>query len=107
LHVEIMGKRHNHEIDHINGDALDNRRCNLRFCTRSQNQANTLRQRPAVSGFRGVYPHGRKWQALIKMSGRLRHLGIFEDAVTAAKAWDRAARRVHGNFARLNFPHEE
>jgi hypothetical protein len=87
-------------VDHINGNGLDNRRCNLRICTPAQNGLNS---RPRVDGksrFKGVFPHGDRWRA--KVGGR--HLGLFDDEVEAAKARDRLARKLHGKFARLNFP---
>ena len=90
-------------VDHINGDRLDNRRANLRLVTPSQNNANG-RDRPRRSGYRGVYPHrptGR-WIAQISVSGRVRHLGIFDDPLEAARAYDLAAHEQWGSFARHN-----
>lgn len=108
MHRQIMGAKADQQIDHINHDTLDNRRSNLRFCTQSQNRANG-RWRTAKSGFRGVYPAGersRKWGAKIKANKQVVRLGTFALAVDAARAFDRAARKYHGEFAILNFPDE-
>lgn len=97
--ILAKGKR----LDHKNRNGLDNRRCNLRPCTQSQNSANTRRE-PGVSGYRGVYPTpAGKWIAGIRCNRKLIRLGTFEDKVSAALVRDRAARKHHGEFAILNF----
>lgn len=105
MHRVIMKAPDGIEIDHINGNGLDNRKANLRFCNHSQN----VRNRHQVSGrsqFKGVswYGRDRKWYAHIRFSGKRYHLGVFEDEVDAALVYDRAAVKYHGEFARLNFP---
>ncbi len=90
-------------VDHINGNGLDNRRCNLRQATNSLNQANKMKVR-GTSQFKGVHGRMGKWTAQIKVQGRRRHLGSFGDEVDAAKAYDAAARESFGAFAALNFP---
>lgn len=105
LHRFIMGLESG-RIDHQNGDGLDCRRQNLREATQSQNLANT-RLRPNRAGYRGVssVPRGR-WAATI-WADKVRHnIGIFDTAEDAARAYDHAARRLHGEFARPNFPDE-
>lgn len=95
------------EVDHINGDGLDNRRANLRIATRSGNMRNTGRHLNNSSGFKGVHRlTGRsKWCARITVeSGRRLYIGYYESAEEAARAYDREARRFHGEFARVNFP---
>ena len=94
------------EVDHINGDLLDNRRSNLRACSRAENQRNRSCQRNNTSGFKGVRWDSRRgrWRAQLNYFGRQLHLGCFDDPVEAARAYDREARRRHGRFARLNFP---
>ena len=93
-------------IDHINGDGLDNRRANLRICTRAENCRNRRKQqKPTASIYKGVQrrkPAG--WCAVIRACGLQRHLGNFRDEVEAAKAYDAAARKFHGAFACVNFP---
>ncbi len=103
MHRLILGAEKGQEVDHINGNGLDNRRANLRFCNRSQNSANTRRD-PPKSGFRGVYSDKRLWAARISINGRRRSLGMFEDPADAARAYDAAAKEAFGEFATLNFP---
>ncbi len=92
-------------VDHINGDGLDNRRCNLRWATAAQNQANQRRTRGS-SVFKGVGWHKGKWQARIRVNQVRRSLGRFYSEVEAAKAYDAAAVRAWGEFAATNFKQE-
>lgn len=87
-------------VDHANHNTLDNRRLNLRCATRSQNFANSRRNRNSTTGYKGVtfYPRLGKWQAHIQRS----HLGMFETPEAAALAYDAAAREVFGEFAQTN-----
>jgi hypothetical protein len=91
------------QIDHINGDKLDNRWANLRLATPTQNNANAVARKRNSSGFKGVTWHSRnrKWQAQIAANGRHFYLGQFETAEAAAEAYQQAAARLHGEFARL------
>lgn len=95
------------DVDHANGDGLNNRRYNLRPCSRAQNQANAQRSSRNTSGYKGVSWHkgGGSWRAYIRIRGRLKSLGSFSDPVDAAKAYDTAAVAEHGIFARGNFTH--
>jgi HNH endonuclease len=96
------------QVDHINGDTLDNREANLRFATKTQNQANAGRYRNNRSGYRGVSVDGesRKYRAQIKVQKRLIHLGFFATAEDAAIVHDAAAIWLHGAlFVRRNLPH--
>lgn len=89
------------QVDHINGNGLDNRRCNLRICNRFQNQANSKRHKNNKSGFKGVSPARSRFQASI-MVGRVRHkLGTFDTPEEAYEAYCEAAKRLHGEFARF------
>lgn len=91
--------------DHRNGDGLDNRRSNLREATQAQNLCNR-RPRRGPSGFKGVtwYARHSTWKAQITKAGKNYHLGYFADPAEAARAYDAAARDLHGEFASLNFP---
>lgn len=94
------------EVDHINGDSLDNRRANLRLATRAQNKINAGPPANNRSGFKGVSqrrPYLR-WRAEIRYERRLIFLGYFASPEAAARAYDAKARELHGPFARLNFP---
>jgi HNH endonuclease len=93
-------------VDHINRDSLDNRRCNLRPASKSQNGCNYGLPAHNTSGFRGVtWDQARgKWSAQVRLNQRTYHIGRFADPVEAAYARDAAALRLHGKFAWLNFP---
>lgn len=92
------------EVDHRNGNRLDNRIANLRDATRSQNCANMGLASHNTSGFNGVsfYRQTGRWQAYIRHGGRRLHLGMFATAEDAAAAYDAAAIRLKGEFARTN-----
>jgi hypothetical protein len=87
-------------IDHANGNPHDNRIANLRIATASQNMANTKFRRHNTSGVRGVLWRGdvRKWQALIQVNKKRKHLGYFEDKNEAAAAYQRAYKQFFGEF---------
>lgn len=102
MHCLIMGES---GIDHRDGDGLNNQRENLRVATASQNHAN---ERPGAGGtsrFKGVYwdKSKSKWCAEIKIDRKKIHLGRFAVEEDAARAYDAAALRAWGEFARLNF----
>lgn len=101
MHRQIMEAPDGLDVDHANHDTLDNRRANLRVCTRAQNSINSVLRSP--SGYRGVYAKSGKWCASITGARQI-HLGTFGSPVDAARAYDDAARRYHGEFAVLNFP---
>jgi len=94
-------------VDHINGNVLDNRKGNLRLCTRAENARNLKKSKSNTSGYIGVSKLGKKWQAQLRFNGKRYYLGVFEDKVGAAKVRDRKAIELHGEFAKLNFPREE
>jgi hypothetical protein len=102
MHRLITGYK---QTDHINGDGLDNRRCNLRPATHHQNGANQRIRIDNISGFKGVYfRKGRGyWVAQIGVDGKTIHLGHFDNRVNAARAYDTAALEHFGEYARLNF----
>lgn len=93
------------EVDHKNGDRLDNRRENLRAATREANAQNAM-QPLGRSGFRGVQLDGALFAAAIRADNAVTYLGQFLTAEDAARAYDDAARALHGEFAIVNFPRE-
>jgi hypothetical protein len=134
MHRQIMNAQPGQEVDHKNHDGLDNRRENLRLCTRSQNKGNR-RSFKNRTGFKGVYRTtvlSRKqkrqrrrekilaawcgtpitvvppnhYSARIICQGVARDLGVYKDARDAAEAYDRAALSLFGEFALTNFPVE-
>lgn len=105
FHRVVMGAKPGQLVDHASGDGMDNRRCNLRFATHSQNSAN---RRAAVSrmysDFRGVSVDKRsgKWIAQVGHGYRHINIGTFDEEVVAAAAYDIYAKALHGEFASTN-----
>jgi len=91
-------------IDHKNLDKLDNRRKNLRPATPAQQKMNCPPQKSNTSGFKGVYYRRdcSKWCTQIRCNGKRYFLGLFIDKLDAAKAYNKAAKKFFGEFARLN-----
>lgn len=87
------------QIDHINGDRADNRLCNLREATPSQNMHNRKFQSNNTTGFTGVVHHKGKFGASIKLRGKRTYLGYFYTAEEAGAAYQAASRKYHGDFA--------
>ena len=107
LHQEIIEVPKGMLTDHINRDGMDNRRANLRAATHSQNLCNSRRRLGTKSSkYKGVSlkKQTRKWTARIGIDKKEIHLGCFKNEIEAAKAYDEAAKKYHGEFACLNFP---
>ncbi len=106
MHRQIMNAKKNDIVDHRDKDGLNNTRENLRIATAAQNNANSKRgMNRGKSKYKGVCRDEKcgKWRAGIKCQGKHIHLGMFEDEIEAAKAYDEAAKKYHGEFAVLNF----
>lgn len=100
----IVDKNKNIKIDHKNGNRLDNRKCNLRFCTTGQNSMNKGKQKNNKSGYKGVYWHGqdKMWCVQITLKGKTYSGGVYKNVVDAAKKYNEMAKIYHKSFARLN-----
>lgn len=104
MHRVIMDAPPHLHVDHIDSDKLNNTRDNLRFATRTQNNASRRRMKTNTSGYTGVNWNYRRWECRIKYHNRRIFLGNFKIAEEAALAYDCAARIVFKEFARPNFP---
>lgn len=108
IHREILNPNQMQEVDHINGNGLDNRRCNLRAVDKSQNQMNHGKYRKSSSKHKGVSFHKptSKWQVSISIRKTRKYIGLFESEIKAAQSYNEAVKRYFGEFARLNIIEE-
>lgn len=109
MHQMIMGKKDGHELDHHNHNKLDNRRSNIRFSTRNQNNSNKLKTtKPKSSKYKGcsLIKSTGKWRASITFNKKATNLGHYDSEEDAARVFDRAAIKYHKDFAFLNFPND-
>lgn len=106
MHRLIVDAHDGEDVDHINGDGLDNRRCNLRKCTQAENSWNSRVNSRNTTGFRGVCPDAGKFKAYISCNGKRFWLGYHATPEEAAHVRDLAAIELHGEFARVNFQQE-
>lgn len=106
MHNLILKPEQGQEIDHCNRIGLDNRLNNLRSCTHSQNCQNATPHKKSRSKYKGVtwLKARNRWVADITVSYKMMRIGSFHSEILAAKAYDKAARKYHGEFACLNFP---
>lgn len=102
LHRVILNPKNNLQVDHINGNPLDNRRSNLRICSISENNRN--KTSVSKSGFKNVYPvpNTKRWYSKIMINRKRIYLGSFDSKKEAALAYNEAAIEYHGKFANLN-----
>ena len=107
MHRVILGlnKGDSSEVDHKNHNGLDNRKDNIRICTHSQNQRNKICRIRKSSLYKGVHwsKTANKWCAQIRLNGIRTHLGLFDLEMHAVNAYDKAAKKYHGEFSHANF----
>jgi hypothetical protein len=110
MHREILGLGPGHipEVDHINGDGLDNRRCNLRIASYNGNQHNRTAPYTNTSGYKGVSFNKRDgtWFARVSLNYKDIYLGSYRNILDAVHAADLGMFKYHGEFANTNFPKE-
>jgi hypothetical protein len=106
MHRLIMDAPVGMDVDHINRNGIDNRKENMRICTRSQNLQ--WKRPTGASGYKGVYwcKNKKKWRVQIKVDDKRMSLGSYSNKIDAAKAYDTAAKIAHGEFAYINIPKE-
>lgn len=102
MHREIMNTPDGFQTDHINGNKLDNRKSNLRLVTFQQNGWNAKRASHNTSGYKGVSKRGNRWSASIHLNNKKIHLGYFGKKEDAANAYNKAAKKFFGEYAKLN-----
>lgn len=102
MHREIAAAMGLEQVDHRDGDGLNNCRCNLRAATRQQNMRNGFKHAGCSSRFKGVSNDRGRWRAYIRVDKKLRHLGSFGTEQEAADAYREAAVQFFGAFARIN-----
>lgn len=107
LSVFIFGKKDNMFIDHINGDKLDNRKSNLRYCTMIENNFNREKRKDNTSGYKGIHlwkgRNGKtKWMVRVAENNTRHYYGLFNDLNKAIKVYNDACKLHHGEFAVIN-----
>lgn len=102
MHRFILKPAEDMQVDHISGNGLDNRRSNMRVCTQRRNSQNMRPMKNKSSAYKGVSRWGNRWSAYIRIEGKKRHLGYFDDETDAARAYNKAAERYFGQYARVN-----
>lgn len=104
MHRQLLNVPNGKEIDHKDGNGLNNCRSNLRICNHQQNHYNLRNQVNTSSIYKGVHwdKDKHKWRASLKVEGKIKRLGRFKDEALAALAYNQAATKYFGEYARLN-----
>lgn len=109
MHRFILDAPPHLKVDHINGNGLDNRRANLRYATTSQNAQNKRGRKSGTSRYKGVYwdKQRNRWRAVVILNGKHHHGGDHRIEEDAARAYDRLALKLFGEYARFNLGHPQ
>jgi len=106
MHRFLMGLKEGdpRHVDHINGNGLDNRKKNLRICTKAENMRNSKLPKDNKSGYKGVHwvKKLNKWRSTIRMNNKIIYIGLFDSSLKGAKAYDEKCLELHGEFAKTN-----
>lgn len=104
MHRFILGAPSNMQVDHKDGNPLNNQKSNLRLCTHLQNSRNTSLRWSNTSGFKGISwsQKRQKWLVRIGVGGETKYLGRYSNIHDAAVAYDKAAILFYGEFAKTN-----
>lgn len=106
LHRILINAKKGQVVDHINGNTLDNRLSNLRICTNAENIRNSKIPKNNKSGFKGVFFNKRlkskPFSVKLRINGKNKHIGYYSTKKQAALAYNKAAKKYFGEFARLN-----
>jgi hypothetical protein len=102
MHRVITNAEAGFDVDHVDGDGLNNIKSNLRVCTHSENSRNQRIRSNNTSGFKGVSRLRKLWDACIYLDGKTVHIGRYSTPIDAARAYNASAIKHFGPFARLN-----
>jgi hypothetical protein len=102
LHRLVMNVPQGKEVDHINGDRLDNKKSNLRICSREDNAKNRMKRYDSQQPFKGIRLRKGRWEVNLQCDKKAYYLGRYNTAIEAAKVYDKYAKKYFGQFARFN-----
>jgi hypothetical protein len=104
MHRIIMKPEKGTVIDHLDGNTLNNQKNNLRICTHAENMRNSKINKNNKSGYKGVVYqiNSNNYKAQIKFNNKTINIGSYIDPIDAARAYNAAALKYHGEFANLN-----
>lgn len=103
MHRFILNAKPGQLVDHADGNTLNNQRNNLRFATKSDNSKNSkVNRKNNSSGYKGIERNRKKWQARLTINSKRISLGTYKNKKLAAIAYNKAAKKYYGKFAKLN-----